>query len=500
MAGLPDLVVGLAANTSKYSKGLNDAKGMTKGFASSVTGLLNPVKVGFAALAGGVASVGVGVYALTGRIGKLAGVADEAVKTGLSGAFIQQLGYAADQSGVSVETLTGGIKKLTIAVGQGSKGFKEIGLNLADLQRLSPEEQFRAVAAKIAEIPTAAGRAAAAMKVFGKSGFDMAGLFSEGMTGVNKLLADAKDLGIGLSDEALAKAAAADDSIQRMYASFGALFDQMAVGVAPVFDEIATAIGDWIPPLTSFMDKFNELPDKAKFVGDVFEASMDVAIETIKDKWTAMLADMLKASAGFAVDSMAVLGMPGGMARMGANVGGGFERAGNLKAAEDRLAGLIEKLNKPAEAKPENFNQFVGPREQGFADAILRNLNQKQNKGKGFGIVDSLKEPIAAAQMGIQGIIDRAKIKGNAALGTLGNWLGGKPEEKTKQIEPRLAGAMQRGSAEAYSTLAQAFINRGKDPVVKATETQTKQLVAAINAKPPVVFNVIGDLLAGVGL
>jgi hypothetical protein len=118
MAGLGDLVVNLSANTQKFDKNISKSQGGLKAFATSAMSALNPVTAAFTAMAAGAVGVGAAVWGLTSRIGTLAGVADKAAQTGLSGAFLQQLEYAADQSGVSAETLTGGIKKLTVMIGK----------------------------------------------------------------------------------------------------------------------------------------------------------------------------------------------------------------------------------------------------------------------------------------------------------------------------------------------------------------------------------------------
>jgi hypothetical protein len=86
----------------------------------------------------------------------------------------------------------------------------------------------------------------------------------------------------------------------------------------------------------------------------------------------------------------------------------------------------------------------------------------------------ALESPIAEAQMAAQGMWDRGKIKADAAMGTLSNIFTGDPAKKEKPIEPRLAGAMQAGSQDAYSTIVQAMI-RQADPVVKAVREQTKE-------------------------
>jgi hypothetical protein len=92
-----------------------------------------------------------------------------------------------------------------------------------------------------------------------------------------------------------------------------------------------------------------------------------------------------------------------------------------------------------------------------------------------MGTIESLK-------MGAEGMIDRAKIQAGAIGGTLSNWLG-TDREKQKIMTPQLSGAMAGGSAEAYSTIVQAMMTRGKDPVVAATEKQTKELIKGLKPK-----------------
>lgn len=482
--GLPDLVVGLGLDTKKFSAGLSSAQKMMGGFASAAKSAILPVTAAFAAATGGA-------YLLQGRISKLAGVADQAVRTGLSGEFLQRLEYAADQSGVSVETLTTSIKKLTLTIGQNKKGFE-------DLQGLSPEKAFLEVARRISEIPTASGRAAASMKYFGRSGADMATLFAGGMNDVNKLLAEAKTLGIGLSDEALKKAADADDSIQRMYASFGAMSDQVAIGIAPLFEEIAKTITSWVPPVTKFFEEMNKAPEKMEFVKNAMIVAFDAAIAHMKTAWSDMwtsfpdvaanqlgltkeqLVLILKAPLVPIAAPLQMLAAPmraEGMIAEG--IGGMFPGAAQQNvAAAGRAA-----APRPA--------QFVGPQE-GF-EGVLRNFRAAGAQGrfneglKKFG--DSLLEPAADLKTKLQ--------QKGAELGLQANWWGSvvsqmftgeRPKEEAKpQQSLRLAGAMSRGSSEAYSVIANAMA-RTRDPVVNATVKTGDKIVDAINKKATIAI------------
>lgn len=484
-----DLVVNLAGNNTKLKASIAESKGGLKGFASAAAGFLNPVTAGLTALAGGAIAAGVAIYGLQGNLATLAGIADQATQTGLNGAFLQRLGYAADQSGVSVETLTGGIKKLTIAVGKGdAKPFEAIGLSIKELQQMSPEDQFRRVAEKIGEIPTAAGRAAAAVKIFGKSGIEMTGLFAGGMKDLNALLKDAEDLGIGVSDEGLAKAARADDAIQRMKASFGALLDQVTVGLAPAFEYVATTIADMIPPVTKFFAKFSELSDKAQFLSDILDASMSVAFESIKANWELMLGEMIIAAtkagreiaSGIASPGAAIGGYLGG--KVGKAIGGPGAVPGQTKldTAKQNLDAVMQRLN---DVKPFTLQ---GPK------APLKDDGSKL-KGLFGGIAESAGPLIEGMKAKIGQEIAGAKITGNWFAKTAENLIGDKIKDPKKikedaKPEPKMAtqfaGAMQRGSAEAYSTIV-AAMRGNKDPVVKATEKQTAVLVKALKENKP---------------
>ena len=72
-----------------------------------------------------------------------------------------------------------------------------------------------------------------------------------------------------------------------------------------------------------------------------------------------------------------------------------------------------------------------------------------------------------------------AKKTNVAAAIILDPTLGSKPNEAKNKTPLKTAGAMQRGSAEAYTTIVQAFMNK-KDPLIAATEKQTHEIVAEL--------------------
>ena len=476
------LVTKFGADTRGFDSGVNRVKGGLSGIGAGAAALLNPVTAGFAAIVAGAASAGIAVYSFAGRIADLAGIADKAAQTGLSGSFLQQMAYAADQSGVSAETLTGGVKRLAIAIGQASsssdaaaKKFTDIGISLTELQGLSPEQQFLRVAEQIGKIPTAAGRAAAAVKVFGKSSIEMTTLFRGGLNDINKLLGDAAALGIGINDAGLAKAAEADDAIQKMKASFGAMMDQVAVGLAPAFTAVSEEVAKLIAPVTLLFAQFNQLDDKFQFTADLLSAAFDVATETIKAKWGAMLTGII-ASAQDAALAIADLMNP---VKQGRKLGQALGLLGirpaaakedGLGAAQKRLGDVWAQMNKGGAVAAPTFGIGGGGDipiggEDPKAKANTDKERAKRAKGTEQWLADLWKDTKKGAGDLGKGA---GKLAGAVAGGASQLFADmGKPK-----TDPGFASVMLKGSAAAVNTINAAGRTT---PAIKLQQQQLKE-------------------------
>jgi hypothetical protein len=113
--------------------------------------------------------------------------------------------------------------------------FERLGLSVADLQKMSPDARFRAVAEAIAKIPDPADRAAASMRMFGVD-----------LTPVIDALLKLKDVKIPkLSEEELKKLAEAKEAMDKLDYAWTIFMGTLA----------ATA---W-PDVQAFIDKLREL-------------------------------------------------------------------------------------------------------------------------------------------------------------------------------------------------------------------------------------------------
>jgi hypothetical protein len=142
---------------------------------------------------------------------------------------------------------------------------------------------------------------------------------------------------------------------------------------------------------------------------------------------------------------------------------------------------VLSQLDKPQLPPVEAFNPALtqGPAALPSDPSKLTSLASGIAEGVG-GMFDQIS--LAATSK-----LTDLKIKGGFLAETAKNIFttGAKDKPKTERAVTQSAGVMQRGSAEAFSTIVKSMMG-GKDPVVAATEKQTKELVKELKAnKPP---------------
>jgi len=224
---------------SAIRRGIENTKAMLESTAANIG------KIG-----AGMAGAGATILApLTAAVFQFAGagaaIDDMSQRTGASAEALSQLAYAAGQSGTDIETVEKSMRKLGKTVTEakdGSKGasdaLKAVGLSAADLSTMTPDEQLRAVADALAGISDPGEKAARAMDLLGKSGADMLPLMNGGAKGISDLMSEADALGLTLSGEQAASAAAFDDMWDKLKNTFGAVSMQIGAALAPAITDL----------------------------------------------------------------------------------------------------------------------------------------------------------------------------------------------------------------------------------------------------------------------
>ena len=115
--------------------------------------------------------------------GRLAELSD---RTGIAVDKVMLLERAFQNTGIGADSLGPIINKMQKAIVDAGDGtskaadaFTKLGIPLSALQKLSPDEQLRAIGKAIAGIPDPAERAAVSMEIFGKSGGALNQMFAD---------------------------------------------------------------------------------------------------------------------------------------------------------------------------------------------------------------------------------------------------------------------------------------------------------------------------------
>ncbi|MBX3447939.1 MAG: phage tail tape measure protein [Planctomycetaceae bacterium] len=228
MAGRAWVSLGVKDN---LTKGLKQAQANLQSFGSGIMGIGATVTAAGASVVGGLA----------GAVTYFAGVGDAldkmSLRTGMSVGALSELGFAAEQSGASMEEVENAAKRMQKNLGgigpesvKTKEALAEMGLSLEAIQSMSPDEQFQTIAESIGDIEDPSKRAASAMAVFGEGGRKLLPMMKD----IRALRAEAKELGLSPSPESVKAAASITDAINRVRRVIGATIYEIGAAVAPM--------------------------------------------------------------------------------------------------------------------------------------------------------------------------------------------------------------------------------------------------------------------------
>ena len=260
--------VELFTDNSAFTRGLKQAQSELTAWGQGIA----KIGAGFTALGTGIVAPLVAAAKQFADVGSR--LDDMAQRTGISASALSELDYAATMSGTTLEAVEGGVRKMQKALAEATSGnktaadtFRELGLSVASLAKMSPDQQFEATASAIARITDPAQRAAAAMSVFGKGGAELLPLLAGGANGIRDLRTEAQRLGLTMSDESAADAAAFGDAIDKLKASFAAIVNTIGAAVAPILTELAGTASEVLATVGKWIKQNKELVVTALKVG-----------------------------------------------------------------------------------------------------------------------------------------------------------------------------------------------------------------------------------------
>ncbi|MFZ1429133.1 MAG: hypothetical protein WAS21_20450, partial [Geminicoccaceae bacterium] len=287
------ITVDFLANTASFVTDIAKVQKATDDTATGVTRSLNTIGKGFTSATSGVAEFAKGFFSLQGAVAGLVGglgaasfiegitrslnaagdVGDVAARVSVGTKALQELRFAAEQSGLAADQLDDGLQELSIKLGQFKTGdsgakqaFDQLGLS-ADItsgKLNSTEAVFGAVATALSKMEDQALATSAAALVFGEDvGPRLIPLLNQGGSGIDALRQKASDLGLVIGDDVVQAADQARDKVAVLSDVIATRAVVAFANLAPQVDAVATALIDALPGISRFVDeaigKFQEL-------------------------------------------------------------------------------------------------------------------------------------------------------------------------------------------------------------------------------------------------
>lgn len=152
-------------------------------------------------------------------------VAHASQRIGIATGALQELDFAAGQSGASTEQLETGLRFLarsSYAASQGTKAsadvFAKLGIHVKDAngEIRSTDDLLPEVADKLSGLTSDTERTALAVKLFGRGGASLIPLLLRGSEGIAELRQEARDLGGGLDPEFIQNSLEVEESLKKL--------------------------------------------------------------------------------------------------------------------------------------------------------------------------------------------------------------------------------------------------------------------------------------------
>jgi len=260
---LGGIIIRLSTNADSFVRELNQIEQKMKAFADLGSKLQ---KTGLA-----LSTMGVAVVASFGLMFKSFTNDADALnkmsqKTGIAVGSLQELRYAADLGGSSLESVVVATKFLSRAITEAKDGtqqyvdsFKNLGIRIEEIKNLSPEEQFYKIAGAIADIKNPTEKTARTLELFGRAGTELIPMLKNGSVGLKAMAEEFRKYGTVIDTETAQAAEDFNDTLERTQATLKAAFTIISVQMLPIMQSLATSLSETVLNIKNFISNNKEL-------------------------------------------------------------------------------------------------------------------------------------------------------------------------------------------------------------------------------------------------
>ena len=174
-------------------------------------------------------------------------------QTGISTDELQKMQYASDLVDVSLEDITGALRKMKAKMDPANESFAALGVSVvnADGSLRSATDVFYDSVKALSGISNETERDKIAMALFGKSADQLAGIIDDGGAALRKYGEEAENLGLIMSGDTLDALNKTNDTIDQLKAEMSGTMAQIGADVATVLAPALKTAAEFIGKITA---------------------------------------------------------------------------------------------------------------------------------------------------------------------------------------------------------------------------------------------------------
>ena len=219
-----------------------------KAFGGVTSGFMQVAKAAFSMKTALIAAIGPAAMGLL--IKRSLSATDSLKKTadkiGTSTEALSKFQFAAQLTGVSVETVNMAAQRFTRRLAEAARGtgeakgaLQELNINADELKKKSLDEQMLDLADAFSQVQSSADKVRLSMKLFDSEGVSLVNTLAAGRDGLREMFKEAETLGVVMSGRAAQGVEDANDALTKLFTLFKGIRDQITAALAPVIEYLA---------------------------------------------------------------------------------------------------------------------------------------------------------------------------------------------------------------------------------------------------------------------
>lgn len=303
MSRVGELFISLRASTASFSKDLKRSTKITQKAAKQMGQAFKIVGAALIAL-GAAAAAGLGVL-VKKSIDAADNLAKLSEKTGISTEALSKLEFAAEQSGINLETLSQRMVNLARRAKEGDRGvlsyrlaFDKLNISLRDSRGKlkGTEDLLLDIADRFSKMEDGTLKAAIATDIFSNQGVALIPFLNQGREGIKALTDQAERLGLVIDSKTAKAAEKFNDNLSALKSALTGLGNTIATFLLPVFarltdrfvafvedgDKVKDTAREIAVSFVAIALSLNELKTRTEIIKDAVGNATDVFLEFLR--------------------------------------------------------------------------------------------------------------------------------------------------------------------------------------------------------------------------